>query len=431
MKTAILSSLITVAGFSTLLAALPARPGSATDWPSYRGPNGNGSTTADFGKAWGSSGPKKLWKAETTKGFSSITASGNLACTLLTRDFEGSPTEHCIALDAANGKELWAAPLKVANYGDDGGNQGTSDNKGGDGPRSTPTIDGGNVYVYGSNMDLYCFDGKTGKAVWNKDIAKEYGGKGISWKNATSPLIEDGMVIVSGGGGGAAFLAFDKSEGSLKWKGEDDTITHATPVLTTILGTRQVVFFTKAGLAGVTPKDGKVLWRQPYKFNVSTAASPIVFEDIVYCSAGYGVGAGAYKITKNGNDWSSSEIWRKEGNDLANHWSTPVCKDGYLYGMFQFKEYGNGPVKCVDIRTGETKWSQAGFGPGNVILSGSRVLALSDKGELVLFGASPEAYRELARADVLDGKCWSTPTLAGDRIFARSTTEAGAFQIAK
>jgi outer membrane protein assembly factor BamB len=108
-----------------------------------------------------------------------------------------------------------------------------------------------------------------------------------------------------------------------------------------------------------------------------------------------------------------------------------VVKDGHLYGMFQFKNYGDGPVKCVDIRTGEVKWEQKGFGPGQVILSGDRILALSDKGELVLFSAKPDAYKELARADVLDGKCWSTPTLAGGVIFARSTKQAAAFQVAK
>lgn len=421
MKIALL--LLPFAALTVARAALPAKPASGNDWPSYRGPNGNGVTAADFGKAWSADGPKSLWKAEASRGFSSITVSGSVASTLMTRDHEGSPMEHCVAMDAATGKELWAQPLKIAKYqggGDEGG--------GGDGPRSTPAIDGGKIYVYGANLDLYCFDGKTGRQLWAKDIAKDYGGKNISWQNATSPVIVGNLVIVSGGGKGAAFLAFDKATGGLKWKGEDDTITHATPTVATIHGKQQVIFFTKEGLAAVTPQDGKVLWRQPYKFNVSTAASPVVYEDIVYCSAGYGVGGGAYQISK---DWKSTELWRSEGNDLANHWSTPVVKDGYLYGMFQFKNYGDGPVKCVDIKTGEVKWSQAGFGPGNVILSGDRVLALSDKGELVLFSASPDAYKELARADVLDGKCWSTPTIAGGRIFARSTTQAGAFEIAK
>ena len=109
---------------------------------------------------------------------------------------------------------------------------------------------------------------------------------------------------------------------------------------------------------------------------------------------------------------------------LANHWSTPVVKDGYLYGMFQFKEYANGPVKCVDIKTGDVKWEQPGFGPGQVILVGDRVLALADNGELVSFAASPTKYTELSRTKVLDGKCWTTPILANGLIFARSTKEA-------
>src|SRR6185369_4169875 len=126
-----------------------------------------------------------------------------------------------------------------------------------------------------------------------------------------------------------------------------------------------------------------VLWRYPFKYNVSTAASPIIAGDIVYCSAGYGVGAGAAKITKNGDVWEATEIWRETGNKIANHWSTPILKDGYLYGMFQFKEYGEGPIKCVDVATGQVKWEQAGFGPGQVVRVGGDVLALSDAGQLI------------------------------------------------
>jgi len=383
-----------------------------------------------LGKPWDSAGPKQLWKVPATNGFSSITVQAGVAATLVTRDDDWTPTEFVVAMDAASGKELWAKPLRMAKY-QGGGDDGTGDNKGGDGPRSTPALAGGKIYAYGANLDLYCFDAKSGKLVWKKDVARDYGGKNISWQNATSPLIEGNLVIVSGGGKGAAFLAFDRNSGALKWKAEDDTITHATPTAAEIHGVRQVIFFTKEGLASLSPSDGKLLWRQSYRFNVSTAASPVVWDDIVYCSAGYGVGGGAYRVTKKGSEWSSEELWRTEGNDVANHWSTPVVKDGKLYGMFQFKNYGNGPVKCVDIATGKVLWSQEGFGPGNVILSGDRLLALSDKGELVIMAAKPDGYEELARADVLDGKCWSTPTLAGGRIFARSTKEAACFAVAE
>lgn len=400
------------------------------EWPSYRGPSGDGVAPEVLGKPWDSAGPKQLWKVPATNGFSSITVQAGVAATLVTRDDDGTPTEFVVAMDAASGKELWAKPLRMAKY-QGGGDDGTGDNKGGDGPRSTPALAGGKIYAYGANLDLYCFDAKSGKLVWKKDVARDYGGKNISWQNATSPLIEGNLVIVSGGGKGAAFLAFDRNSGALKWKAEDDTITHATPTAAEIHGVRQVIFFTKEGLASLSPSDGKLLWRQPYRFNVSTAASPVVWDDIVYCSAGYGVGGGAYRVTKKGSEWSSEELWRTEGNDVANHWSTPVVKDGKLYGMFQFKNYGNGPVKCVDIATGKVLWSQEGFGPGNVILSGDRLLALSDKGELVIMAAKPDGYEELARADVLDGKCWSTPTLAGGRIFARSTKEAACFAVAE
>ena len=380
--------LITLGGFSVSLSAAPVVVGPGLDWPSYRGPNGDGVTKAKVGPAWDGAGPKRVWRAEMTNGFSSMVVSGGVAATLVTREFEGSATEFCVALEAGTGKERWAMPLKLAKY-QGGANDGTSDNGGGDGPRSTPTISEGKVYVYGSNLDLYCFDAKTGKQVWAKDVAADYKGKNISWSNATSPVIEGELVIVGGGGKGAAFLAFDKESGSLKWKEGEDVITHATPTVTTIFGERQVIFFMKSGLTAVSLK-GKILWQQPFKFNVSTAASPVVFENMVYCSAGYGVGSAVYEVKKAGSKYETAELWRVEGDGLNNHWSTPVARDGFLYGMFSFKKYGDGPVKCVEMKTGKERWSQQGFGPGNLILADDKLLALSDKGELVLIAPKPD-----------------------------------------
>ena len=92
--------------------------------------------------------------------------------------------------------------------------------------------------------------------------------------------------------------------------------------------------------------------------------------------------------------------------------------------MFSFKDYGEGPMKCVELETGEEKWSQSGYGPGNCILAGELLLVLADDGHLALVEPTPEKYKEIARAKVLDGKCWSTPVLSDGRIYARSTTEA-------
>ena len=110
----------------------------------------------------------------------------------------------------------------------------------------------------------------------------------------------------------------------------------------------------------------------------------VVGGDVVYCAAGYGVGSTAVRITKDGGAFKATELWFSKGNQpVANHWSTPVYHDGHLYGMFSFKEYGTGPLKCVELATGQVKWEKPNFGAGNVILAGDTVLALSDRGELV------------------------------------------------
>ena len=407
------------------LAATAASTFAAASWPAYRGPSGDGTTDEKLaGTLWRGKGPKVVWKAPTPAGFSSFSVADGKAFTIVSRDVDGVPSEVAIALDAATGKEAWAFPLKPVKY-DGGGDSGAQGNGGGDGPRSTPTVANGKVYVMGGALNLACIDAATGKAVWEKDIVKDFGGKNIQWQNAASPLVEDGVVFVAGGGNGQALIALKADSGETVWKAEDDKMTHATPVAATIHGTRQIVFFTQKGLVSTDPKSGKVLWRYAFPYRISTAASPIVSGDLVYCSAGYGVGAGCARIAREGDGFTATELWRKEGEQVANHWSTPICKDGYLYGMFSFKKYGSGPVCCVELKTGEIKWSEAGFGPGNLILTGGdTLLALSDKGELVAIAAQPDKYKELARAKVVDGKCWSTPVLAGGRIYARSTKEA-------
>jgi len=401
----------------------------AADWPNYRGPSGDGVASEILASSeWPAGGPRALWKCATESGFSSFSIGGGKALTLVQREIDGNPMEICLALDAATGEESWARELWLGGKYDGGGNAGTPDNQGGDGPRSTPVIAGDSVFVIDAHLKVFAFALEDGALRWKRDIAKEHGGKGIKWQNAASPLVVDGRIYLAGGGKGQALLALDAADGKTVWKTGDDAMTHATPVLAELHGVTQVIFFTQSGLVSVRPGDGEELWRQAYDFKVSTAASPVVWEDIVYCSAGYGVGGGAFRIIQEGGKFIPQALWRTQ-NENMNHWSTPVVRDGFLYGMFSFKDYGAGPLACVDIRTGERKWSQAGFGPGNVILTGDRLLALTDAGDLVLADADPGAYRELARGKTVRGKCWSTPALIGGKVYVRSTQEGGCFDL--
>ena len=402
-----------------LALATTAFSADSTDWGAFRGPAGNGIVPAVANAKWSL---KQVWKSPTNLGFSSFAESGGKVYTLVTGETDGNSGETIVCLDEKTGKQLWSKPLSIVPKYTGGGDSGTPDNKGGDGSRSTPVVNAGKVYVIDSMLGVFCFDAATGKEVWQHDVMKDNAGVQIKWENAASPVIDGDVLLLAGGGAGQALIGLNKNTGKIVWKGEDDKMTHATPVLANILGVHQAIFFTQTGLVAVDPQKGSVIWRAPFPYKVSTAASPVVFEDIVYCSAGYGVGAGAFKISKAGAKLEATQIWRRE-NQCFNHWSTPVVKDGYLYGMFSFKEYGAGPLACVDIRTGEDKWAEKGFGPGQVILAGDKIIATSDKGEIVIAEANPEKYQEVARKDVLDGKVWSYPILANGKIFARSTVE--------
>jgi outer membrane protein assembly factor BamB len=400
----------------------------AADWPQFRGPNHDGASSEKILTAWPTSGLPEVWKEPMTDGFSGITVEGGRAFTLETRDVNGANQEVCVALDAKTGRELWAVPLGIAKY-DGGGDSGAPDNNGGDGPRSTPTCDGGKVYTYSSRMVLKCMDAASGKQIWASDIQADHAGHNIHWESAASPLVEGDLVFVAGGGTNQALLAFDKNDGHVVWKGQDDKMTQSTPVVATILGVRQVIFFTQQGLVSVVPATGAMLWRFPFRYSTSTAISPVVCGDIVYCSAAYQVGTSACKISKTADGFAAEQIWHQPASVLANHWSTPVCSDGYIYGISGQAKFGKAPLVCVEAATGKVMWSHPGFGPGGCTLVDGCVLVVSDVGDLVLVKATATDFQEVARSHVLAGKCWNAASVSNGRIYARSTREGASLDV--
>jgi len=403
---------------------------SGSDWPQYRGANHDGSTQDRLIKQWSGSITNPIWKVPLTNGLCSLAVTGGRVFTQMWRTFGGLPKEFCLALNATNGAELWAVPLDDASYPSGGVGQD-------DGPRTTPAVDGDSVFVLTSYLKLYRLNITNGVTIWQRDLRVLYGSSIISWQNAASPLIENGLIYLNASSGTSTLMAIRTTDGSVAWRSQNEGLTHSTPVITTINGVRQVIFATQAGLVSVNPDTGSLFWKAQYPFTYSSSigVSPVVYQDMVFvCGAhAYGMGSVVVQATLTNTTWTARQLWST--NNPASHWMTPVCYQGFLYGQFGIQSFDSptAQLKCVDMRTGAVKWSVNGFGRGATILANDHLLSLTENGQLMLVKPNTNAYTLVANCLAIPGfnqftnRCWNGPAIADGKVYVRSTAFAACF----
>jgi outer membrane protein assembly factor BamB len=423
-------------GGTSLLVLLAPSFALGADWPQYRGPNHDGISTDRINTQWSGSVTNPMWLIPLTNCLGSVTVSGGRAFTQTVRNIGGVAKELCLALNATNGAPLWTNTVDDARYPE--GGVGFDD-----GPRSTPVVEEGSVYVLSSYLKLYRFNATNGTLIWQKDLRAIYGGNVIGWQNAASPVLENGLIFVNANCGTMTLLALRTSDGAPAWRSQDEAMTHATPVVTTLHGVRQVLFATQSGVVSLVPDSGDLLWRFNYPFSYSTSlgASPVVYDDMVFvCGAqAYGMGSVVWRVDFANNTWTTTQLWAITGfsGTLSSHWMTPVARQGFLYGQFGVQSFDsvNAQLKCVDMRTGAIKWSTNGFGRGSTILVGDNLLTLAERGQLVLIQPNTNAYAEIARFTAIPNyngntnKCWNTPAICDGRVYVRSTAYAACFDL--
>ena len=223
------------------------------------------------------------------------------------------------------------------------------------------------------------------------------------------------------GSRGRALVAFDKKTGKTVWTSQSELAGYSAPIAITVGGVRQVVFFTGRAVLSVSPKDGKLLWRVPWKtdWDVNAATPIFVPPDKLFISSGYDTGSALFKIEAAGGRAGADEVWRS--SKMKNQFSSSVLHNGHIYG------FDNSVLKCIVAATGEEKWKQSGFGHGSLILADGHLIVLSERGKLLLVEATPAGYREKGSSQPLSGKCWTAPTLANGRLYIRNEEELVAF----
>jgi outer membrane protein assembly factor BamB len=290
----------------TLVGWPAALPGA--DWPQYRGPNHDGISTDRIIKDWTGSVTNPVWRLSLTNCLGSFAVSGGRAFTQARRATNGVDKEFCVALSAEDGRQLWATPLDDALYPH--GGVGFDD-----GPRTTPAVSEGSVFVLSTYLKLYRLNATNGAVQWQQDLLNVYAGSLILYQNAASPLLEGDRIFVNASCWRQSLMALRTSDGGLLWRSEDAGMTHSTPVLATIHGVRQVIFVTQGGLIALDPQSGARLWTFPYPFTYSTSigASPVVYEDMVLVTGAqlYDMGTVVARIERSDNTWRATQLWSK------------------------------------------------------------------------------------------------------------------------
>lgn len=395
------STLVSLA--ATILVATPGLI-AAADWPQFLGPNRNGTTPeADLSFAWPSGGPVRLWPYPVGAGWSGPVAAGGRVFM-----FHRLEDETCLdCLNASDGQRLWRYH-EATTYRD----QFRFD----EGPRATPVLADGRVFILGADGLLRAVSMETGKRLWGKDLHTDYQVPQGYFGAACSPLVEGRLVVINVGGRGAGVVAFDVATGQEAWKATDDGAGYSSPIAATVNGVRSIYVLTREGLVALDPSTGKVRikerWRSRLQASVN-AATPLIVNDQMFVSASYGTGAIVWKLRPDG----VTPLWKSDAV-MSNHYNTCLVRDGFLYGI-DGRQEGGAQLRCVEWATGKIRWTKAGFGCATLTLTGSTILTLTEGGELVAIPATPDGYRELARAKVLGDPCRAAFAIADGRLIAR------------
>ena len=378
---------------------------NAGDWPQWRGPNRDESSTeTGLLKQWPASGPKRAWLFENAgQGYSGFSIAAGKLFTTGTRDGK----EILLALDANTGKELWAATI-----GDILGNGW------GDGPRGTPTVDADRVYSLSGKGNLVCAQVATGKVLWTKSM-QDLGGKTPGWGYTESPLVDGKLVVATPGGDKGTMAAFDKMTGAVVWQSKEITegAQYSSIVPATINGKKQYVQLVMQTLFGVDAATGKVIWRSPWSGKTAVIPTPIVKGDEVFISSGYGVGCKKVKV--NGSE--ATDVFLNK--DLENHHGGVILVGDHLYG------HSKDGWTCMAFADGSVTWKEkAAFGKGAIGHADGMFYCLEEQsGSVALIEASPGGWSEKGRFKLdpqttirsAKGKIWTHPVIANGKLYLR------------
>lgn len=384
---------------------------TSSDWPQWRGSNRDGiSNLKNIATDWSNPAAQMRWRIPAGEGYSGISVARDKLFTM----WDADQSQFLISLDAQTGEEIWR--LKIGD---------SFQNSYGNGPRSTPALDDFLVYAISARGKLIAVGIDSGELQWQHDLASEYGGRMPGIGYSSSPLLYGEKLFVEvGGENDFAFAAFQKETGKLLWHSQSDLPAYSSPIIATINNTPQLVFLSADGLFSLSPQDGQLLWQYSWQTRCPStgiplnAATPLFLApDKIFISSGYGTISGGVliQVQEQAGQFSAEMRWKTD--KMKNLFNSSVLFEQHIYG------FDGAILKCIDAVSGEEKWRARGFQRGSLIIAGDYLIVLGERGKLALVAATPEKFKEITSIQVLDGKCWTSPTLANGKLYLRNHKE--------
>ena len=388
-------------------AIIPPIEKGESDWPCWRGPNGDGkSSVTGIIKNW-SGGLQKLWEVnylcqgESNVSWSSLAVSGNR----LVVPGRDDRNDLVFCLNSQNGELIWFGSYKAKT--------GSSH---GPGARATPYIDDDRVYTFGRGGDLVCWSLENGNLLWRQNVQDE-GGKAPAWGHSSSPLVYQDKIIVQGGGD-ALVIAYDKITGQIIWKSLQGDAGYAAITCMNMEDLTRLLVFHGKGLSCIDPDDGTELWSVEWQTDYDVnATTPAVSGQVIFITSGYNTGCMALKV----NQTDIETLWKSKV--IASQHSDPIIIDGYIYGYSGQSQQNRGYFKCVELKTGREMWSTDKIGWGTTLYVDENLLCLDIKGNLFLVEPDPDEFKlvsELRNAlGEVGSPAWTIPVIANGKLYLR------------
>jgi outer membrane protein assembly factor BamB len=402
------------------------------DWPSFLGPTHNAvSTETRLNRTLP---PPLVWEFAKGSGYASPAVAGDRLVFMHRRG--GEEIVEC--LHPETGASHWQYRYPSAFEDRYGYNNG---------PRSSPVIDTAgtasrHAYTLGAEGKLHCFDLQTGTIAWKRDLRSEYRVRQDFFGTATTPLLEDRVLIVNvGAPGGPSVVGLDPATGREIWRaGKEWGPSYASPVPAVIHGKRRVFVFAggesdppSGGLMCIDPATGRVDFVFPWRsrtYESVNASCPVVFGDKVLISASYRTGSALVEVLP---DFKQRTVWTTQA--LGLHFSTAIHRDGYLYA-FDGRNEPDASLVCLDAATGKVVWREVPewtevlgngaesrreiVGPyrGSLLSVDGQFLALGELGHLMWLELTPKGYREVSRCRLfLARESWAVPVLSHGLLY--------------